>query len=260
MYNAVEFHMPARDRIRGHHHPQWHVLFLTDGGFEEACGGHSFHMTQETLRVSPPAAIHNIDVCEQGAQCINIHICDQRLVRRLSSLAPDQTGIYRHAGARALFARAVDQSRQLETRPLSVLTLQEGIARLSMAHRGDWEPDPPDWLREIDGQIRSRSIAMRRIFDIAAHYGLTREHVTRTYVRYLGSSPAFARSQVVVSEALNRILNSDAPYAEIAADLGYHDQSHMTHAVRRAVGETPHVLRTLRRSQIYKTTLEFAAM
>ena len=65
-----------------------------------------------------------------------------------------------------------------------------------------------------------------------------------------GGSPGDYLRRRRVELAIAGVCAGRQPLAEIALACGYADQSHMTHALRRDVGMTPHALRALSRLQV----------
>ncbi|MBL0727275.1 helix-turn-helix domain-containing protein [Piscinibacter sp. HJYY11] len=60
----------------------------------------------------------------------------------------------------------------------------------------------------------------------------------RDFVQWIGTSPRHL-SQVVRLQAISRRAQRGAPLADIAADLGFADQAHMSRVVRQLTGLTP---------------------
>lgn len=94
-----------------------------------------------------------------------------------------------------------------------------------------------DWEDLLAAALRTRGGL--RIGDWAAAHGLARETVTRGFARAYGVAPARFAAELRAREAWLRATGSAEPLAKIAVDLGYADQPHMTHAVRRLTGAPP---------------------
>jgi AraC-like DNA-binding protein len=67
----------------------------------------------------------------------------------------------------------------------------------------------------------------------------SREAVSRSFHVHYGVSPSVFRAEVMARAAWLRIVRSDVALAQIAFDLGFADQAHMTRAVRWLTGITP---------------------
>jgi AraC-like DNA-binding protein len=78
---------------------------------------------------------------------------------------------------------------------------------------------------------------------LAANLGHTPYHVSRVFHRATGTTLTAYRNAVRVAAAIDRIRQGDENMAELAADLGFVDQSHLARALRRSVGMSPMRLR-----------------
>jgi len=73
----------------------------------------------------------------------------------------------------------------------------------------------------------------------AEQANLSRETVSRGFTARFGVSPARFRAELRARAAWARIAETPAPLADIAYDLGFADQAHMTRAVRWLTGAAP---------------------
>lgn len=81
---------------------------------------------------------------------------------------------------------------------------------------------------------------------IAAHAGVSREHFSRRFRHQAGIGPHGYRLLQRLNAARARLRGS-APIADIAADLGFADQSHLGRLFREAFGVTPRAYRLMMR-------------
>jgi AraC-like DNA-binding protein len=84
------------------------------------------------------------------------------------------------------------------------------------------------------------------VADAALRVGVARRQLERDFRRYLGTSPK-RYEQVAKIQQLARLAWRGVGLAGIAAELGYVDQAHMTHAVHEITGMSPSAL--LQRAQ-----------
>ncbi len=74
--------------------------------------------------------------------------------------------------------------------------------------------------------------------DLAAVSGLSRVHLTRAYTRRFGVPPHLDLNAIRLRHAQAAMLRG-TPLAEVAADCGFADQSHLSRRFKGAVGTSP---------------------
>jgi AraC family transcriptional regulator len=87
-----------------------------------------------------------------------------------------------------------------------------------------------------------------RVGELAALFGLSTSHFTRTFKRTFGVSPCTYLLWRRIELAQGLLLTTCEPLTSIALTCGMYDQSHFTRSFHRVVGETPHFWRRTRRS------------
>jgi AraC-like DNA-binding protein len=85
--------------------------------------------------------------------------------------------------------------------------------------------------------------------EVAEACGLSRGHFTRAFRIATGQTPHQWLQQYRIDKAKDLLLRSAAPISDIAAGLGFADQSHLTRTFTRMVGESPTAWRRLRVSR-----------
>jgi AraC-like DNA-binding protein len=88
------------------------------------------------------------------------------------------------------------------------------------------------------------------MWEWAREHGLAPSVLSRGFKMVFGISPIAYRAEARARRAWRRIAGGSEPLVSIALDVGFADQSHMTHAVRDFTGRTPG---QWRRSNGYKT-------
>ncbi len=79
-----------------------------------------------------------------------------------------------------------------------------------------------------------------RVEQVAARFGWSVRTLQRLFRRYVGVSPKQVLRKYRLHEAADRLSDGDRPpWAELAAGLGYADQSHFIRDFSAAVGATP---------------------
>jgi AraC family transcriptional regulator, transcriptional activator of pobA len=91
--------------------------------------------------------------------------------------------------------------------------------------------------------IEARFRRLHRVADYAALLALTPGHLNRVSKDATGESASVAIESRLVLEAKRLLVHSDAPAAEIAAQLGFPDPSYFGRFFRRHVAQSPRAFR-----------------
>jgi AraC-like DNA-binding protein len=107
--------------------------------------------------------------------------------------------------------------------------------------RARWPPEDPQVElvgRIVGALLHDREIA--RVEDVARRFDLRPRTLQRLFARYVGVSPKFVLRRFRLHEAAAALARAqDRPWAEVAAELGYFDQSHFIRDFTAAIGMTP---------------------
>lgn len=80
---------------------------------------------------------------------------------------------------------------------------------------------------------------------LAELLGVSPFRLSRVFSRQTGTSLTRFRNRVRVGRAMDRLADGETALADLAHDLGFADQAHLTRTVRDHVGSTPVELRRL---------------
>jgi AraC-like DNA-binding protein len=111
-----------------------------------------------------------------------------------------------------------------------------------------------------------RAVAMlqdeptRPITDVAAVLGVSHGHLDREFKRVVGLAPRRLARLLRVERLLEAIdIDGDVPWVELAAQLGWADQSHLIRDVKRHTGSAPSAYLAARRAFAPATAREESA-
>jgi AraC-like DNA-binding protein len=77
------------------------------------------------------------------------------------------------------------------------------------------------------------------VAEVAAQAGMSRSAFSHRFARVAGTSPARYALEVRLDQVRQALVDSDAPLAEIAADVGFADANHLCKVFKRAMHLTP---------------------
>lgn len=101
----------------------------------------------------------------------------------------------------------------------------------------------PRRLAEVVDFIHANLSQKVTLAELAAVAGVSESHFARVFKVSTGQSPHQYVMQRRLEHARRELTRSSRPIAEIAAEAGFADQSHLTRMMRRHEGTTPQVLR-----------------
>ncbi|MFR9804146.1 DUF6597 domain-containing transcriptional factor [Pseudonocardia sp. RS010] len=117
----------------------------------------------------------------------------------------------------------------------------ELVARIEEFLRVRWPQRDPQVAvvgRIVAALLRDREVA--RVEDVVDRFGIPARTLQRLFGRYVGVSPKWVLRRYRLHEAAARLAEEqDRPWADVAAELGYFDQSHFIRDFHAAVGLTP---------------------
>lgn len=102
--------------------------------------------------------------------------------------------------------------------------------------------DDSDTARRIRGSlhyIESNAVGRIRIADVAAHACMSRSHFFREFQSRVGASPLRVIDAVRVSWAVERLVKTDTPIAELGDELGFSTPSHFGRFFSAHIGMSP---------------------
>jgi AraC family transcriptional regulator len=115
-----------------------------------------------------------------------------------------------------------------------------------VARRCDDDFHEPEWLPEADTAVRERFGRPLDLASLASAIGVHPTHLCRAFRRFRGHTISEAIIGARVQYVARRLGDSDESLAEIAANAGFTDQSHMTRTFKRMTGYPPGEHRRMR--------------
>ena len=100
---------------------------------------------------------------------------------------------------------------------------------------------PAEPERRVDAAVQAilRSRGTASVDDVAAEANVSRQHLGRLFAHHVGISPKTFARVIRFRSALDLARNGADSWADVAARLGYADQSHLISEFREYAGSTP---------------------
>lgn len=223
-----------------HTHDTWTLLLVDAGAVHYDLGRHP-HDTGSLVTLLPPHVPHDGRAAGRGGFRKRVLYLDPEALPagfagRVAD-APElpDPGLVRAVGV--LHTRLVEKG----TDPLEVESRTAVLLATLGAHLGSGPRGAP---RDVPLARRLRALLDDHVVDgiglseAARGLGASDAHLVRTFTREVGMPPhAYLTARRV--DLARRLLLSDHRPAEVAAMVGFHDQSHLTRHFRRVLGTTP---------------------
>ena len=158
-------------------------------------------------------------------------ICDPTAATRCGASHADDAG--RSAREPADLRRAAPLSARI---PLATADHARVAALVAWLRARLADAAPPDAL--VARAVALLSTGAGRVDDVAERLRVTRQHLARSFRRDVGISPK-QLARIARMQRAAVALRRGGDLARLAAELGYFDQSHLTHDLRDLAGLTP---------------------
>jgi len=215
MKTSVSRHS-ASERMPRHRHVEGYAALVLAGGYIEAGDRGRIRVQAGQVVIHGAYEAHQDHFASAGALVLNLPLVgNPELV----------TGVVKDADAIA---------RQAERDLLGAAALLQETLRPVEARLTDW----PDQLAAALSAQRDFSIE-----DWAGEIGLAPQSISRGFRLAFGVSPKRYRLEQRTLRALRKLQSWPGTLADLAADVGFADQAHLTRAVLAMTGVAPHRLR-----------------
>jgi AraC-like DNA-binding protein len=204
-----------------HSHEEAYAAVVLAGGYEEAGDNGRFQVAAGDVILHDRYDSHLDRFSDSGAVVLNLSLSAQQNFIAGCVRVEDPEAILR-----ASFRD-----------PAEAVELLFGMAQRKATSYGDW----PDGL--ATALIQDPSIKLSLWAD---EHGLAPWTLSRGFGETFGVPPESFRARARARHALKSIQGTNAPFAQIAYQLGFADQAHMTRDVKRLTGIVPKVWRANR--------------
>ncbi len=241
----------ARTAWRGVHvqpphvHDETRIVVVVDGSFDERYEKHSRRCEPGLAIFRPAGELHSERYDSGGGTYVSVALsaeaCDQPTLQDvLARLGPD----VRSPAIRALGSRLADEILHADRwSALSVQGLSLEIVAAMSRRTAEQHGRQPRFIASVCEMLRNDRSTRWTLEGIAAVTDVAPATVSRAFRRHVGMSIGDYLRSLRVEEARRLIVSTERTLADIAAETGFSDQSHLTRSFRRVLGIAPSTYR-----------------
>lgn len=216
--NCWHEHRSGNEFITRHMHTEASVALVISGGYEEAGDRGRFHVRAGDVVIHAPYDMHLDRFASSGAHILNLPYT-------------------RHPGFSAGFGRIENPDLIARVAEGDVAQAMELLVSAFKEH----SLLALDWPEQL-AQVLSKNPELC-LGDWANEFGLAAAAVTRGFKQVFGITPSRFRAHSRAKLAWKMISSSNVHLCDVATNLGFSDQAHMTRALRSLTGKAPSMCR-----------------
>jgi len=237
--------VPERE-VHTHTHEDAHFLLLLEGRYLSSARGMPAVCDQPALVLNPPGTTHRDRFRGLDGRFFTLSVPTASWQAAMKAGALPDHAV--RLGTAALLAayRLCDELRRWDAAsPLVVESeYHQLLAEAALDARQRPSSGPP-WLARAREQLQDACDGTPRLSELAAAADVHPVHFSRAFRARYGRSPGEYLRHCRLERACALLHDPRTPLAQIAAQCGYVDQSHFSHAFRRAYRLTPTAFRRL---------------
>jgi AraC family transcriptional regulator len=219
-----------------HEHDEAYLCLVAAGSYTQHARSGDSECRQGLLLVHPSGHRHSNHFAPQGARCLSMFVPDQ-LGNGVSRLLGDYRQLQLPDAAR-LLARI--EKELTATDDAAALALHSAVLELvALACRTEEGVKRPAWMHRVIDRLRDDPLATPSLQELAALAGVHPSHLARSFQRAQGVSVGEYQRGLRIRLACKALNDGEHSIAEVAAMVGFSDQSHFARVFKRTVGETP---------------------
>ncbi len=242
-----------------HSHDTWAVLIVDHGAIDYSLDTKRCAAVEDTVAILPPGVVHDgqpASRARDGFWKRNLYVDTELLPADLIGPAVDMATVADPELRRAISdlhdvlqpGASRTEDRRIEGRPTedTAIDLLDAEARLALVcerirHRLGTEDRPPVTVgiaRQLRELLDANTGAGFTLADAAAQLDRSVPHLVRSFSAAFGVSPHAYVIGRRVDEARGRLLDG-VPAAQVAVEVGFCDQAHLTRHFKRHTSTTP---------------------
>jgi AraC family transcriptional regulator len=230
------------DTTPPHAHSYPYLCLVIDGHWIEGHDGGTRQCSPHSVIYHPAGEVHWDHFKMHGGRLFAIELSDpwlERIAGPAGVLAEPRV----FSGGMVPWAamRICDESRRLDNAsPLVIEGLMlEVLGTVQRMGQGRAPHPAARWLAVVEQLLRDEYRRPPSLAQIAHVVGVHPIHIARAFRARHGCSASAYVARVRVEHACRLMARTRQSLAEIAAEVGFFDQSHLTRAFRQVMGSTP---------------------
>jgi AraC family transcriptional regulator len=249
--SLFESRHPADQNLSRHLHLQPYFSILIRGFYRETCGASTWDCVPGQAIFHPPCELHSDQFSGGGGELLNLEILPPFEEQLLDGgFRMDSRTLLHHPGCFEMGLQLRRELRASDT--LSGLALEAlAMEMVTCLLRGRFAQTERQqhWINRVGATLRERFRTPPTLAELAQMAHVHPVHVARTFRERFQCSVGEYVRMLRLDAACRQLRHTDRPIAEIAAEAGFADQSHLSRAVKRYKGVSPLSLRRASSSQ-----------
>jgi AraC family transcriptional regulator len=233
--------LEARPHVDSHTHSEAHFIFVLSGAYVSSAANADDVCGRATLIYNPPGTTHRDRFQSAKGRFFGLSIQAEDLAA-LDGEGPFRDHAHRLTHPRALML-AASAAQNMNRDPIADGAVLESLGLELLANVATkgiaTGRTAPRWLKHACALIDDDLGASVSVARIARAVGVHPVHLARVFRAHLGASPGEYARRRRIERATGRLIAGRDTLADIAAALGYADQSHFTREFAREAGHSP---------------------
>ena len=238
--------------VAPHRHAASYFSLLLEGSYRETAHGRTIAYEPFTLVYHAARTEHTDTIGPNGYRLFFVELLP-RWDDVMALLGPQPEHLVELSGGEPSWI-AVRMYQEVISGALDPLTVEALLYELCeyavSAHARD-AMEPP-WLAVVDRVVQSQFAEELNLDRIAAEAAVSPSQLCRAFRRFRGKSIGDCILGLRIQAVCRRLAETSMPLREVAAEVGFTDQSHMTNVFRRAIGSSPGAYRRTMKPRSYK--------
>ncbi len=217
------------------------ISIVLQGKLREKAGQQEFFGGPASVVIKPTDVLHENEYGPQGARILSIILKDS-LMRTLAAQKELSQWQWFHPRQTA---RAVTKYlRRIKEQDEATCPTIEFVSAL-LNQPDDLPKTKPDWLPLLIEQIKDEPGHPYSVQQLAAKVGVHPVYLARVFQKYCRCGVKEYIHQVRLQRIIEALSNTSKPLVDIAFQLGYADQAHMSRYFKQGTGMSPGAFRKL---------------